>query len=371
MLNSRLAGVALLALVVNYWWPGFPANLSTEAYNEQYQEDQWALQVSHYAPWLMYWSNTQKLFQSCGVASGRSKFSHQDYEIFSKLVAIGKQKDRVLSKESALEMPRSNTGVDLMNCSSDNSLYQEGEKVWAFYGGKWYQAKVQKVESRMSARTHFVHYLGWNKRWDEWLGTERLMKFTDEDVHNQLAKNTKSGHKRKEKQSDEILLSEENMNIELPRMLKKQLVNDCEFVTHLGKLVKLPRTPNVDDILKKYFTFKVKRNNKLSDEIQEILNGIRCYFDKALPAILLYNSERKQYEALSGENIPPSLAYGAEHLLRLFVKLPEMLHAVKIEEETRKLQREILGLLKFLEKNQSTFFLSTYQTPEYLEAEKK
>ncbi|KAK1392410.1 hypothetical protein POM88_011466 [Heracleum sosnowskyi] len=91
-----LAGVALLALVVSYWWPGFPANLSTEAYNEQYQEDQWALRVSHYAPWLMYWWNTQKLFQSCGVASGRSKFSHQDYEIFSKLVAIGKQKDRVL-----------------------------------------------------------------------------------------------------------------------------------------------------------------------------------------------------------------------------------------------------------------------------------
>ncbi|XP_074340063.1 uncharacterized protein LOC141677867 isoform X2 [Apium graveolens] len=91
---ERLAGVALLAPVVNYWWPGFPANLSTEAYYEQYLEDQWALRVSHYAPWLTYWWNTQKLFPSSSVASGRPKFSRQDYEIFSKLALTGKQNDK-------------------------------------------------------------------------------------------------------------------------------------------------------------------------------------------------------------------------------------------------------------------------------------
>ncbi|XP_074378632.1 protein MRG1-like [Apium graveolens] len=226
-------------------------------------------------------------------------------------------------------MPKSKTGVDFMNCSSDNSLYEEGEKVWASYSDKWYEAK------------------GWNKRWDEWLGTDRLMKFTDENIQIQLAKNTKSGHKGKAKQSnediqnqlatntksddkgkakesDEILLAEENMNIEIPRMLKKQLVDDSEFVTRLGKLVKLPRTPNVDDILKKYFRFKVKKNN-----------------------------------------IHPSSDM-------LSVKLPEILQAVNIEEEMRmKLKHEILSLIKFLQENQSTFFLSTYQTPEDLDAEKK
>ncbi|XP_074378620.1 protein MRG1-like [Apium graveolens] len=304
-------------------------------------------------------------------------------------------------------MPKSKTGVDLMNCSSDNSLYEEGEKVWASYSDKWYEAKVLTVvESSMTAKRYLVHYAGWNKRWDEWLGTDRLMKFTDENIQIQLAKNTKSGHKGKAKQanediqnqlatntksgdkgkakeSDEILLAEENMNIEIPRMLKKQLVDDSEFVTSLGKLVKLPRNPNVDDILKKYFRFKVKKNNihpssdmlsgnRLRDEIQEILYGIRYYFDKALPTMLLYNNERKQYEALSAENIPPSVAYGAEHLLRLFVKLPEILQDVNIEEEMRmKLEHEIPGLIKFLQENQSTFLLSTYQTPEDLDAEKK
>ncbi|XP_074378623.1 protein MRG2-like [Apium graveolens] len=268
-------------------------------------------------------------------------------------------------------MPKSKTGVDLMNCSSDNSLYEEGEKVWASYSDKWYEAKVfMVVESSMTAKRYLVHYPGKAKQ-------------SNEDIQNQLATNTKSGDKGKAKESEEILLAEENMNIEIPRMLKKQLVDDSEFVTRLGKLVKLPRTPNVDDILKKYFRFKVKKNNihpssdmlsgnRLRDEIQEILYRIRYYFDKALPTMLLYSNERKQYEALSAENIPPSVAYGAEHLLRLFVMLPEILQDVNIEEEMRmKLEHEILGLIKFLQENQSTFFLYTYQTPEDLDPEKK
>ena len=93
---GRLAGVALLAPVVNYWWPGFPANLSTEAYYEQCVEDQWALRVSHYTPWLTYWWNTQKLFPSSSVASGRPNFSRQDIEILIKLAVAGKPKDKVL-----------------------------------------------------------------------------------------------------------------------------------------------------------------------------------------------------------------------------------------------------------------------------------
>ncbi|WOH12312.1 hypothetical protein DCAR_0831814 [Daucus carota subsp. sativus] len=96
---ERLAGVALLAPVVNYWWPGFPANLSTEAYYEQRVEDQWALRVSHYTPWLTYWWNTQKLFPSSSVASGRPNFSRQDIEILTKLAVAGKPKDKGYSTQ--------------------------------------------------------------------------------------------------------------------------------------------------------------------------------------------------------------------------------------------------------------------------------
>jgi mortality factor 4-like protein 1 len=42
------------------------------------------------------------------------------------------------------------------------------------------------------------------------------------------------------------------------------------------------------------------------------------YFDKALPVMLLYKSERHQYADAIRDNVSPSMVYGAEHLLRLF-----------------------------------------------------
>ncbi|KAJ6753361.1 HYDROLASE ALPHA/BETA FOLD FAMILY PROTEIN EXPRESSED-RELATED [Salix purpurea] len=80
----RLAGATLIAPVVNYWWPGFPANLSTEAYYRQLPQDQWTLRVAHHAPWLTYWWNSQKWFPASAVAAGKPEvFSRQDLEILS------------------------------------------------------------------------------------------------------------------------------------------------------------------------------------------------------------------------------------------------------------------------------------------------
>ncbi|KAI3995118.1 hypothetical protein MKX01_031920 [Papaver californicum] len=82
----RLSGAALLAPVVNYWWAGFPANVSKEAYNEQLVQDQWALRVAHYAPLLTYWWNTQKWFPpSSAVVHNPAIFSRQDKELMPKL----------------------------------------------------------------------------------------------------------------------------------------------------------------------------------------------------------------------------------------------------------------------------------------------
>ncbi|PKU74973.1 hypothetical protein MA16_Dca020183 [Dendrobium catenatum] len=149
--------------------------------------------------------------------------------------------------------------------------------------------------------------------------------------------------------------------LQFPPTLKKQLVDDWEFVTQLGKLVKLPRSPNVDDILKKYLEYRTKKDGMIVESVAEILKGIRCYFDKALPLMLLYKKERQQYQEAVHDNISPSSIYGAEHLLRLFVKLPELLSYVNMEEDALgKLQQKLLDLLKFLQKNQNLFFLSTY-----------
>lgn len=282
--------------------------------------------------------------------------------------------------------------------------FKEGEKVLAYHGPLIYEAKVQKAEFRKKEWKYYVHYLGWSKNWDEWVGADRLMQYIEENVRKQqeLLKN-QSGDKSfkgrigqsKPKSSTDVKVEKEDVKnyvargkkrkgdygveekdgespekvvkIQLPTTLKKQLVDDCEFVTQLGKLVKLPRNPTVDDILKKYLEHKTKKEGAVGDSVVEILNGLRSYFDKALPAMLLYKQERQQYSEAVPErnNVAPSTVYGAEHFLRLFVKLPDLLVYVNMEEESlAQLQEKLLDFLKFLQKNQSNFFLSNYDGPK-------
>ncbi|KAL6507435.1 Protein mrg1 [Orobanche gracilis] len=311
--------------------------------------------------------------------------------------------------------------------SAFKKLFSEGEKVLAFHGPRIYEAKVQKAELRKNEWGYFVHYLGW----DEWVGMDRLMKNTEENILKQQAldkkagvdKNTKSGRsaqtkprssadtkvdkeegknakssngssvhlavllgvvattslniaKGKKRKADSGVednrVTEKFTKIQISANLKKHLVNDWEQITHQNKLLKLPRSPTVDDILTKYLEFRSKKDGMMTDAVGEILNGVRSYFDKALPAILLYKKERQQYREAIQDNISPSSIYGAEHLLRLFVKLPELLAYVKIEEETLlRLQHKLIEFLKFLQNNESAFFLSSYDGPKAAEGGSK
>ncbi|GKV38951.1 hypothetical protein SLEP1_g46798 [Rubroshorea leprosula] len=81
----RLYGTALLAPAVNFFWSGFPANLSKEVFNQLLPQDCWALRVAHYVPWLTYWWNTQKLFPPMSVIAGiPDVFSQQDLGLVNK-----------------------------------------------------------------------------------------------------------------------------------------------------------------------------------------------------------------------------------------------------------------------------------------------
>ncbi|XP_020421558.1 protein MRG1 isoform X2 [Prunus persica] len=291
---------------------------------------------------------------------------------------------------------------------SNSSLYSEGEKILAYHGPRIYEAKVQKAELRKNEWRYFVHYLGWNKNWDEWVGGDRLLKNTEDNIMKQQAldkkqgvdKNTKSGRsaqtkpksssdakaekedhknnvtKGKKRKNDlgaeDTVSLEKLVKIQIPPTLRKQLVDDWEFIFQQDKLVKLPRSPTVDDILQKYLDYRTKKDGKVTDPVGEVLKGIRCYFDKALPVMLLYKKERKQYQETVVGDVSPSTIYGAEHLLRLFVKLPELLAYVNIEEETQtRLQQKLLDFLKFLQKNHSTFFLSAYDGSKSVEGKGK
>eukprot|EP00268_Persea_americana_P050020 TRINITY_DN5410_c0_g1_i1.p1 TRINITY_DN5410_c0_g1~~TRINITY_DN5410_c0_g1_i1.p1 ORF type:complete len:373 (-),score=72.13 TRINITY_DN5410_c0_g1_i1:238-1356(-) len=86
----RLAGATLVAPVVNYWWPSLPTNLSIKAYKQQLVQDQWAVGVAHYIPWLTYWWNSQKWFPASSVIDHSPDIlSPQDKELFSKFEARG------------------------------------------------------------------------------------------------------------------------------------------------------------------------------------------------------------------------------------------------------------------------------------------
>ncbi|XP_061961867.1 protein MRG2-like isoform X2 [Populus nigra] len=288
--------------------------------------------------------------------------------------------------DSATVSDESNTETDSdtrtetdEECQSSHppSVFVNDEKVLAFHSGQYYEAK------------------GWNKTWDEWVGTDRLLKHTEENVQKQKAlkerlememktkavqapqmKLKNSGVSRGRKRKNDNLNKEKDLvpleklvNLQIPPTLKKQLVDDCEFITHQSKLVKLPRAPNVQDICKKYCEYRSKKDVMMPESTAEIMKGLRCYFDKALPAMLLYKSERQQYTYAIRDDVSPSMVYGAEHLLRLFVKLPELLVHANIEEETlTELHQKLVDFLRFLQKNQSAFFLSTYHVPEDSEA---
>ncbi|XP_021986570.2 uncharacterized protein LOC110882991 isoform X3 [Helianthus annuus] len=78
----RLAGAALIAPVVNYWWPKLPSNLSQQAFSKQLLQDQWSLRVAHYLPSLTYWWNTQKLFPILTwMSNSHNILSRQDREL--------------------------------------------------------------------------------------------------------------------------------------------------------------------------------------------------------------------------------------------------------------------------------------------------
>ncbi|TKY45010.1 monoacylglycerol lipase abhd6-B [Spatholobus suberectus] len=91
----RLAGATLMAPVVNYWWRKLPSNMSTKAYYEQPPQDQWALRVAHYFPWLTYWWFTQKLFPTSSVVQRNpAVISNQDSLIISNFLINRKHQSK-------------------------------------------------------------------------------------------------------------------------------------------------------------------------------------------------------------------------------------------------------------------------------------
>lgn len=76
----------------------------------------------------------------------------------------------------------------------------------------------------------------------------------------------------------------------IPDFVKAILVDDWEYVTKNQQLVPLPAQHSVDDILKDYLDFEKPKRSPGPDPdiLEEVIEGLKEYFEKCLGRILLY-----------------------------------------------------------------------------------
>ncbi|KAJ5297455.1 hypothetical protein PENANT_c005G08334 [Penicillium antarcticum] len=302
------------------------------------------------------------------------------------------------------------------------SMYSKDEKVLCFHHDILYDAKILDVRhkdpnDKKSAFEYQVHYKGWKNTWDDWVLEDRLRKHTEDnrELANNLRreaeasirqKSTKaSAKKRAASDRSSVRDSEERGNsvpgrgtkrardndiekeesfhmrpsvrIVMPDNLKSLLVDDWEQVTKNQCVVSLPSQSPVRQILKDWYEEEQpKRTSSAADQdvLEEVIAGLHEYFDKCLDKILLYRHERAQYrglrkkfEAVTGElaNKGPIDVYGAEHLIRLFSTMPELIAQTNMDmQATNRLREEISKLAMWLSKHSEKYF-----TTQYLPAE--
>jgi hypothetical protein len=133
---------------------------------------------------------------------------------------------------------------------------------------------------------------------------------------------------------EEAFHSRPAVRLPIPDHIKALLVDDWEYVTKNLSLVPLPHPHPVNEILTAYLEEEKLRRRPGSvehDLLEEVIAGLREYFDQTLGRILLYRFEREQWFQVrqkmeSGEgkfaDKKPSDIYGPEHLCRLFGSFP-------------------------------------------------
>ncbi|XP_028446101.1 mortality factor 4-like protein 1 isoform X1 [Perca flavescens] len=309
--------------------------------------------------------------------------------------------------------------------------FQEGERVLCFHGPLLYEAKCVKINIKDKLIKYFIHYSGWNKNWDEWVPESRVLKYVDSNLAKQkelqkanqdhyvegkmrgLAPSKKiaavqqknvdlkvkkakqktpgpgegtssgetpQGPRKKRARVDPTVESEEmftnrvEVKVKIPEELKPWLVDDWDLITRQKQLFHLPAKKNIETVLEDYANYKKSKANSDNNRefaVNEVVAGIREYFNVMLGTQLLYKFERPQYAEIMAEHpdMPMSQVYGAPHLLRLFVRIGGMLAYTPLDEKSLALLLSYLqDFLKYLVKNSSTLLSATdYEVapPEY------
>lgn len=324
--------------------------------------------------------------------------------------------------------------------------FSVGDSVYVPHTDKLYEAKVLKAARRPPAQDgsggggagagaaaggassnqwhYLVHYIGWNKKWDEWIEATGLTPAADAAALGLLPQQQAPPPAKKAKGAAAGAAAAMAaagaagvggyggvggdggaygggvlggygggvaggavgggaggfggaagvgvgggpiLDLELTGRLKQQLLDDYDAVVTRGRLVPLPRGPSAAEVARRYLaTLKAERAARTAanpptsiatatsdQDIEDFAAGLSAYFDKSLPHFLLYPSERAQARAALSGGALPSSVYGAEHLLRLLVRLPELLpSAPALSQEHADLLRDRLdGFVAFVQAN--------------------
>ncbi|KAH9475353.1 Chromatin modification-related protein EAF3 [Psilocybe cubensis] len=310
--------------------------------------------------------------------------------------------------------------------STAQPIFNAQERVLCYHGPLIYEAKVLKTKTFDAASPspttgvagphYLVHYKGWKQTWDEWVPSTRLLKLTEANLATQKSlqqanpgnihggstaskaqnksaagggagskdnvstravtrKDGTRGTKRAREEDDSN--KKIDMKLNVPEALKSVLVDDWEAVTKNNQLVTLPREPNVVQVLADFAEYvKTTKPPHLKEPtlvIQTVIEGLQIYFDKALGSTLLYRFERVQYanvrreywtgpKVIVGQEKEMSCIYGAEHLLRMLVSLPQMIAATSLDSESVILIRDYANeLMAYMVREKDRLFLKQYQ----------
>ncbi|KAG9501026.1 hypothetical protein J7337_006708 [Fusarium musae] len=172
------------------------------------------------------------------------------------------------------------------------------------------------------------------------------------------------------------------IKLPVPDHIQAMLVDDWENITKNNQLVPLPHNKPVAKIFEDYLAHERpyrEEGSSSMDILEEVVAGFREYFEKALSRILLYRFERHQYMELKklweNPEANPEITnvcdvYGAEHLARLIVSLPELLAQTNMDQQSVSRLREEIGKFNvWLGRNCETYFVNEYETPsqEYID----
>ncbi|THH12043.1 hypothetical protein EW146_g7838 [Bondarzewia mesenterica] len=299
-----------------------------------------------------------------------------------------------------------------MAANTSVNTYSVNERVLCYHGPLMYEAKVLRVENWDETTTrlgsvgphYFIHYKGWKQTWDEFVPPQRLLKFNEANValqkalvqanrepssakadskastatKSQPAGRRKEGRGTKRGREEDDNAKRPELRLALPEALKVLLVDDWEAVTKNNQLVTLPRSPTVLEILQQFQAYVfASPSPHLRDPktvLPTIISGLQVYFDRALGSSLLYRFERPQYAEIRkryvtgptvriGHEREMSAVYGAEHLLRMIVSLPQMVAGSTMDPESVGLVRDyVTELMNYMLKERNRIFQAEYDS---------